>query len=88
MSRATLVALILAAAVAGCGADTEKTPTDFPPVKVDASGTAVAPVDDRAEADRLCDAAQADWPTAYAKYPYVTFDVPDTDSDFSCVRPG
>jgi hypothetical protein len=88
MSRATPVAFLLAAAVAGCGADTEQTPTDFPAVKADAAGVAVAPVEDREEADRLCDAAQADWPTAYAAYPYVTFDVPGTGSDFSCVRPG
>jgi hypothetical protein len=83
---ALTAAALAAALAAGCGADTEETPSDFPAAEV-RDGRAYLPAESHAEAKRLCDAAQADWPQAWADHPFVTFDIPDTDNDFSCVRP-
>lgn len=80
----TAIALTLAA----CGGDDGGEPTTFPAGKINPAGHYYVPVSDQAEADSLCSAAQEDWPEEYAEYDDVTFDLPNTGSDVTCVRAG
>jgi hypothetical protein len=64
----------------------DSTAASFPPVEENEAGLPYAPVTDEAEAEALCDAAQATWPADYAAYDQVTFDIPGTGSDVTCVR--
>ena len=82
-----LLPVLIVLVLAGCGADEEPTPTDFPAVTVGSDGVAHIKAKDRATAKKLCDAAaQEGWPAAWGDHPYVTFDLPD--EPFSCVKPG
>jgi hypothetical protein len=84
--RRLLPLVLVLAVVAGCGADEEDTPTDFPAVTVGGDGIARIAGKDRATAKRLCDAAAEEgWPAAWGEHPYVTFDLPG--EPFSCVKP-
>jgi len=84
MKANAMLLLVAAALVAGCGSSTEK--TDFPPLKTNEAGNKIAPVKDQAEAEKLCDAAQKDWP--YGDEVQISFDIPDTGSDVTCMKPG
>jgi hypothetical protein len=86
---ATLTAIALT--LAACGSDDGGSggePTTFPAGKINPAGNYYVPVSDQAEADRLCSSAQEAWPDEYAEYDQVTFDLPNTGSDVTCVRAG
>ena len=64
---------------------TTATPS-FPPVHTNPAGLSYVPVADQSQAAELCNAAQSDWPDEYSAYDQVTFDIPGTGSDVTCVR--
>jgi hypothetical protein len=47
----------------------------------------VIPVDDQAEADRLCERAQQSPPFELADETQVAFDIPGTGADVTCMLP-
>lgn len=85
---ATMTKLIIPAlamlALAGCGSSS-KTIT-FPKGHINVADNFYVPVKDKAEAEKLCDAAykQDQWP--YPGQDQVTFDIPNTGSDVTCMK--
>jgi hypothetical protein len=62
----------------------------FPPQDPEASeerGYPVIPVDDQADADRLCERAQQSPPFELADQTQIAFDIPGTDADVTCMLP-
>lgn len=82
-AAAAVIALFL---LAGCGGGESKDSASlsFPRGAANEAGLFYVPVTDKAEADRLCDAVDQ-WPASYPKQ--VTFDIPNTGSDVTCLRP-
>lgn len=77
-----LVAAVLA--VSGCGSSDDP-PADLPPI----THGDVAVVSDLGEAEAACDGdAVSDeaWAAAYGDRTQVTFDLPGTGNDYTCVR--
>ncbi len=88
MNRRISIALALAAiALAGCGENDGGPGSDeqLPPAKGVVDGRPAVKAEDSGEAERLCDAAQVDWPYGDARA--VTFDVPGADN-VACRAPG
>ena len=81
-----LVAALVAAVLIGCGDDDAGPGSDeqLPEAKGIVDGRPAVKADSSEEADRLCDAAQLDWPYGDARA--VTLDVPG-DDDVACRAP-
>lgn len=92
-----MVAALSAAVLASCGGGekndrsgrgggSDGASLSFPPAKKNPAGNWYAPVKDQAEGDRLCKAALDEWPDVYASLDQVTFDIPGTGADVTCIR--
>ena len=83
-----ILGMLAMLAAAGCGGGARGGNSDvaFPAARRNPAGLWDAPVNDMAEARRLCDAAMEGWPDAYAGRDRVTFEVPNTGIHLTCVR--
>lgn len=84
-----VVILAATVALAGCGGGGDS--VTFPALGAEQDGYPAAAVDDQAEADAVCEAAQDEWPAEWADAEdAVTLDVPDEggdDPDLICTHP-
>lgn len=89
MKRAMLLMLLLVA-FAGCGSDSGTSSPTGPTTKLKVQirgDQAVIAVKTQEDGADLCNEIQADWPAELEGYDQVSFDVPDTGSDVTCVAP-
>jgi predicted small lipoprotein YifL len=82
-----IIAIIAAGlALSACGGSQ---PVKLPPLEKHESriqGVPVYGVRNMAEGDKLCDQIQGHWPASLGKADQVTFDIPHTGNDLTCMK--
>jgi len=88
--RNAIGTVLITLVLAGCGGggSTESAPSEAASnLKVERhDGLAWIPVNTMAEAEELCEQVEEDWPDRLQGQSQVTFDLPNTGSDYTCVK--